>query len=497
MSRTGANLPAGAVGSGALPDLDERAHAGTPVRAAGAIVLVVDDNPLNCELFEAMLEPQGYRVVQAHSGAEALVQAEGIRPDLILLDVSMPGMDGFEVVRRLRANPLTHLVPVIMVTALDALDHRLRGLESGADDYLAKPVSQAELLTRVQTSLRLSYLRCQVDERQKLELVLGDVSDGIVIVDAVGRVREISPSARRWLGLERDADKLEALWGGLLGVPDDLQPAVARGEAQDFVVHRAEPPFFLRVSQRPVHDPQGVPTGAVFSLRDVTREKLEHLLQQDLFSLVSHKLRTPLTVMTSWTEVLLEGGCGPLAEQQREGMGAIAGAVKELRRVLDGILTHLEWTRRLQRLQRRTLSFTELARTMSERLGEQIEGEGKYSVEHSPQGALRVDAGLFVDSLLELVRNGLKFGATRVRIRMHVEAAGGRVVEVSDDGPGIPPEHLERIFERFFQVEKEFTGQVRGLGLGLPMVKQAVEAMGGSIEVRSQLQQGTRFILRF
>src|SRR5262249_36818219 len=109
-------------------------------------ILVVDDHVVNCELLEAMLAPHGFQVEQAHSGTEALARVRAHVPDLVLLDVNMPGMDGFEVARELRAKPETRLVPIVMVTALGDLDHRVRGLESGADDYLPKPVSRHELL---------------------------------------------------------------------------------------------------------------------------------------------------------------------------------------------------------------------------------------------------------------------------------------------------------------------------------------------------------------
>ncbi|NIW24787.1 MAG: response regulator, partial [Gammaproteobacteria bacterium] len=296
---------------------------------------------MNCELLEAMLVPEGYAIEQAHSGAEALASVERRRPDMVLLDVNMPVMDGFEVACRLRDDERTRAVPVVMVTALGDLDHRVRGLESGADDYLTKPVSRAELLARVQSSLRLSWLRAQVDERRKLELVLGDVSDGIVIVDANARVVDASPSAQRFLTMEDAPSMLDTVWAELRGVPADLGDAVARGVRHDFIVRRETPALFVRVSMRPVHDPNGNPTGAVLSLRDVTQESVDFRLQQDVLSLISHKFRTPLTVVHSWTGVLLEDGCEPLQPQQREALRAVAAATQQLRDMLDGILGYV------------------------------------------------------------------------------------------------------------------------------------------------------------
>ena len=468
----------------------------TQTAARAARILVVDDNVLNCELLDAMLSPQGYQVEQATSGAEALALAERMRPDMILLDVSMPEMDGFEVARRLRERESTRLIPIVMVTALGDLEHRLRGLESGADDYLAKPITQTELLVRVQSSLRLSYLRRQVDERQKLELVLGDTSDGILIVDATGQVREASPSARRLLGLTGNVERIEAAWDSLSGAPADLGDAIARGEPRDFVLERAEPALFLRASLRPVHDPEGAATGAVLSLRDVTRDALEHKLQQDVLSVVNHKLRTPLTVVTSWTQVLLDGSCGTLDAMQQQALQSIAGAAETLRGLLDRMLAYVDWTRRLQHLQRRPEQFADLAAALQERVVAHRSSGQELSVD-PVEGTVVTDAELLVEALAELVRNAFKFGGDSVRVQVTMRREGGAAVfVVADDGPGIPPEQCERVFEPFYQFESDFTGQVRGLGLGLAMVRRAVRALGGRIEAHGQLQQGTRFTIR-
>ena len=125
----------------------------TPAR-----VLVVDDTPLNVKLLADLLTAKGYAVLTAESGPEALKIIDADHPDLVLLDVVMPGMTGYEVCRRIRENPATGILPVIMVTALDPAEERLKGLEAGADDFLTKPINQPELLVRVRSLLRIKQL---------------------------------------------------------------------------------------------------------------------------------------------------------------------------------------------------------------------------------------------------------------------------------------------------------------------------------------------------
>ena len=123
-----------------------------------ARVLVVDDVPANVKLLEARLSAEYFDVSTAYNGAEALTIAERAECDIILLDVMMPDMDGFEVCRRLKANPVTHHIPVVMVTALDQPSDRIRGLEAGADDFLTKPVTDVALISRVRSLARLKMV---------------------------------------------------------------------------------------------------------------------------------------------------------------------------------------------------------------------------------------------------------------------------------------------------------------------------------------------------
>jgi class 3 adenylate cyclase len=134
-----------------------------------AKVLVVDDTPANVKLLADLLAIKGYAVATARSGEEALAQVAAEQPDLILLDVMMPGMSGYDVCRQLRGDPETALLPIVLVTSLDPQQERIKGIASGADDFLAKPINQPELFARVQSLLRIKRLH-EETKRQAAQL---------------------------------------------------------------------------------------------------------------------------------------------------------------------------------------------------------------------------------------------------------------------------------------------------------------------------------------
>jgi two-component system cell cycle response regulator len=131
-----------------------------------ARILVVDDIEANVRLLEAKLSAEYYQVSTAFDGVSALEAAQNERPDIILLDVMMPGLDGFEVCRRLKADPVTRHIPVVLVTALDGRQDRLTGLKAGADDFLTKPIDDVALFARVRSLTRLKLVIDELRQRE-------------------------------------------------------------------------------------------------------------------------------------------------------------------------------------------------------------------------------------------------------------------------------------------------------------------------------------------
>lgn len=186
-----------------------------------AKILVVDDIAPNVKLLEAKLTREFFRVITAMSGPEALEKAKNEKPDVILLDIMMPGMDGFEVCERLKADPATHHIPVVMVTALTDIADRVRGLEVGADDFLSKPVNDLALMSRVRSLIRL---KMTVDEwmlreetAQEFGMQSQDINPFEVPTDKaeILLVESNAKEAQRLVeGLQRDDHKVTVVTNG-------------------------------------------------------------------------------------------------------------------------------------------------------------------------------------------------------------------------------------------------------------------------------------------
>ncbi len=201
-------------------------------------ILVVDDMPMNVKLLQDILTVKGYQAITASSGMEALQKIKSDKPDLVLLDVMMPGMTGFEVCQKVREDPEVRLLPIVLVTALDPSE-RVKGLEAGADDFLTKPINQPELMARVRSLLRIKTLYDQV-EAQKAELAEFNatleqrVQDGVAQVERLSRMKRFfSPQVADLITSADGKDPLKSHRSEITVVFIDLRGYTAFTESAD------------------------------------------------------------------------------------------------------------------------------------------------------------------------------------------------------------------------------------------------------------------------
>ena len=200
-----------------------------------AAILIVDDAPANLELLRKLMSEQGYQVYVALSGERALAIAQRAQPDLILLDVMMPEMDGFETCHQLKQNPLTQRIPVIFMSARTDTDDVVAGFDIGAVDYIAKPLRMAEVCARVRAQLQIrSNSETQEEQAERLRTIVNHMAEGLLIIEADGRIQYTNPACDHYLGYRENE---------LAGhsIAELLSPIVTQEYLDYFAMHAANP----------------------------------------------------------------------------------------------------------------------------------------------------------------------------------------------------------------------------------------------------------------
>jgi two-component system cell cycle sensor histidine kinase/response regulator CckA len=511
------------------------------VAAEPARILIVDDERQNRQLLEVMLEPEGFLLQLAASGEEALALAVVEPPDLILLDIMMPEMDGYEVAIRIKGNPATKNIPIIMVTALADRDAKMRGLSAGAEDFLTKPVDRAELCMRVRNLLRLKAYGDYHDRYS--QLLEGEVGSrtadlveserlyrstfdaapvGIVHValdgqwlrvnerlcDLLGYSRQDlqGPGAKGLVHLENVEGETEALQGMAAG-------ALLRHVVDEKRFRRRDGTFmWARVNTSVHRDTDGHAQHFIAVIEDITdRRMLEAQVRQAnkmdaigrLASGVAHDVNNLLSVVLSYSEMLAEELKDD--ERVRSDLDEIRGAGVRAADLMHQLLAFS----RQQVLQPRVVDLFDVVGGMEKMLGRLIGEDVDFTVRGSPGGKVMVDPGQMEQVIMNLVvnaRDAMPRGGELTLETMEVvldeahasEQVGIKpgphvVLSVSDTGTGMDKATQARIFEPFFTTKEEG----KGTGLGLATVFGIVRQSGGTISVQSEPGRGTTFRIYF
>jgi PAS domain S-box-containing protein len=499
---------------------DTETSSGPASESSRPRVLLADDNADMREYLRRLLSAH-WSVEVVGDGAAALDAARARPPDLVLTDVMMPGLSGFELLRALRADPQTATIPVLLLSARAGEESRVEGLDAGADDYLVKPFSARELVARVNAHLELAAARRRFaiereTERAKLEAVLRQMPAGVIIVDALDdRLVLTNDEAERILGVTLRSERIDTISDAGSFHPDGrpyrrdewpLVRSIRDGEVvtdEEVRVVRAADgiELTLSVSSTPVHGRDGRVVAGVLVFQDVTEQRAllsrEQAARADadaanrakdrFLAVLSHELRTPLSSIIGWTRILRHSNVGQ-AERTRAAEVIERNAQRQAQLIND-LLDISRIAAGKVELDRVPVDLVTVVREALDALRAEVEAKDlQLTIDLDPAtGEVFADALRLQQIVLNLLTNAIKFtpAGGRIDVRLTRQGEMARLV-VTDTGEGIDPAVLPYVFEPFQQGDSGATTRVHsGLGLGLSIVRQFVQLHGGTARADS------------
>ncbi len=465
-------------------------------------ILIADDNLDNIHLLEHRLRKENYIFHTALDGQKALEQVERIPPDLILLDVNMPVMDGFEVCRRLRDNEATRSIPVIIITAAKiSIDDQITGLGLGADDYITKPFNPKDLIARVERKLQVKALEDEL-RRQKEEIsaILSSAADAILRIDANKRIQFCNPAAQRLFNCANPPTGLH--YGDVCsGCPalkmgfEQVKPDINKQTAGYEVEMDDGKTIFINVATISAANQQH--DGWVLVLHDISRLKEIDRLKSNIIANAAHDLKNPLSSAVLYTELLVESIADPNSDQY----SLATSALRSIERMKQ-MTVHLLDLERLENgdiLDIQACDLVEIGQDLVHQMNGLAQKQHIHLTARLPNTPVMV-AGDFVylsRAIANLMNNALKFTPPGGTVTIALEEKEGRaIISVQDTGPGIPLAHQARIFNRFYRIkDQQATREMIGSGLGLSIVKSIVSQHQGIVWLESKEGEGTTFYI--
>ncbi|RRR66358.1 MAG: hybrid sensor histidine kinase/response regulator [Candidatus Viridilinea halotolerans] len=466
-------------------------------------ILIVDDNPQILSILTDLLRPLGHTIVCATDGAMALEMAQHSPPDLLLLDVMMPGMDGFTICRRVRADSQLAQMPVILITALDDRESRIHGFEAGADEFITKPFDYAELRARVSTVLQLNRYRKLNEqqerlaaERQRFAWAVEHSQDGILVLGPDDTIRYANPQARTFLGSD-SIDATDVSFHALAASRFTFTPSEHWHDWPSSSPNEELPRFLVRPESRNVAErwlrvellpPSSGDDARVVRLRDVTEQLTTQREMWTFHAMLGHKLRTPLVGILGGLNIL-SGGAKTMERDAILRIADVAlASARRLRSEIEDILHYLRPPADIYGVDGSTAQ--DIA-ALSEQLATDL-GAKAFALDStlaSGTQRLVLTRHSIEVVLREILENSVKFHPERApSIQMILEATSDQqlLVQIIDDGTVLPPDQIDLAWRPYYQSERNFTGQIEGMGLGLALVARIIHAVGGRCSLNNR-----------
>lgn len=488
-------------------------------------ILVVDDEESNRYSIGWILKAGGYEIEEVSSGREALDYLEVNRPSLIVLDVRLPDINGFEVCRRIREKPETKAIPILNISAcFQSSADRTLGLEQGADGYLIHPVEGPELLATVKTLLRARESEKSAVMAANLWRTTFDaIDDAVCVIDSQGLIRKANRTLLDLVGEESvEGQALSAILPFPL-VMDRFLESV--GEAGGF---RSEFEMLDRIWNFCVNSLDGMTienSGFVCILRDITEERraqeglqksearyrqLAEELQEAkviadranqhksmFLANMSHEIRTPLGAILGFAELLKEADIE--AKEKEEFVDIIISNGRNLATLIDDILDLSKVEAGKMLLDYSAVNVWEILEEVFHSLEINARSKGlslKLDWDPNVPRYFMADGNRLRQIFMNLIGNAVKFtdkGGVSVRVTM---PGSTLAIVIEDSGRGISESDQKQLFQPFSQGDNSTTRKYGGTGLGLALSKKLVQALGGDILlVHSELNRGSEFLV--
>ncbi|TCS35181.1 PAS domain S-box-containing protein [Paucimonas lemoignei] len=478
-------------------------------------ILNVDDSDAARYAKTRILQRAGFEIIEACSGGEAIAKAQSEQPDLILLDVKLPDINGFDVCKQIKQNPITEQILILQTSAsfVGSLD-KVRALEGGADNYLVEPVDPEELVANVKALLRLGRAESQLRESERrFRQIAENVSDVFWMFDCKDQqLLYISPAYERlW---QRDKSRLAEQpldWLEPIHPDDRIRVATAFSRfcesgmfEEEYRLVRPDGQItWIRDRGFPVRDDDPNEVRVARISQDITTSKdAEERLQQadrkkdEFLATLAHELRNPLAPIRNAVELMAIISPQASTSEQR-AREVILRQTNHLVRLVDDLLDVSRITHGKVTLRQAPVELKEFVKPAIETAGPIIEARRHEFDAQLPTENVWVqgDAVRLSQVIANLLTNAAKFTPAGGHIVLSaVHSAGKLVLSVTDDGIGVDPQRMQHIFDLFAQAGHAPDRAQDGLGIGLSLVRKLVELHGGTVEVDSKgIGQGSRF----
>ena len=453
--------------------------------------IVVADDEFDCrDVLSKQLQLLGHECFTAKNGRQGLELVREHKPDLVMLDMMMPEMDGLEACKAIRSDPDLEAIPVLMITGLVDEPSKLEALSAGVDDFLPKPAKASEIAARVKTIASLNRYRKISVEHSRFELAAKLASDGLLIVDEKEEILFANPVACRLLRLAEDAVAFSPSghveWVAVGPESSTVHGSLLPGTVSHLSWPATDAAKARRIQIDPIRLEVELPGQALFRVTDISASVEEKINLWGFTTILSHKFKTPLTGVM---------GNSMLLEIEKETMNAetcrmvtdLCHSAERLKEVMDEAFRYVDsWNQTAVAEPSQVAAAIGFLTDLSVRQpGITIETGGAAPAAHRE---MSVAWAVFEASLLELLANARRFannGDPKICVAL-TAADTELLVEVADDGPGIPDAEIPLVVKPLYQVDEFHTGEKPGLGVGLSMVNENLKTIGGRLDLRNR-----------